>query len=130
LRQSDAVQVREQISAGCEHYLIDANWLRAHDPTKLAAAKLIFVCDQFPIAALPSTSAMVVPSFEVLSKELAGRTAPRPLVIPPVLEGAAFDLNTPVPQQLTSTVTGVAQAIRQLFVVLSSPEDVKWLGFR
>jgi glycosyltransferase involved in cell wall biosynthesis len=130
LRQSDAVQVREQISAGCGHYLIDANWLRANDPNKLAAAKLIFVCDQFPIEALPSTSAMVVPSFEVLSEELAGRTAPRPLVIPPVLEGTSFDLNIPVPQQLTSTVAGVAQAIRQLFVVLNSPEDVEWLGFR
>jgi hypothetical protein len=51
-------------------------------------------------------------------------------VIPPVLDGTAFELTVPVPQQLTSTVAGVAQAIRQLFVVLASPEDVRWLGFR
>ena len=67
---------------------------------------------------------MLVPSFEVLSEELAGQTAPRPLVIPPVLEGASFDLNIPVPQQLTSTVAGVAQAIRQLFVVLNPPKTL------
>jgi hypothetical protein len=47
-----------------------------------------------------------------------------------VLDGTIFDSNIPVPCQLTSTVEGVAQTIRQLFVVLDAPEDVRWLGFR
>ena len=35
-----------------------------------------------------------------------------------------------MPEQLTSTIDGVVQAIRQLFLVLTAPEDVRWLGFR
>ncbi len=74
--------------------------------------------------------AIIVPSFEALSGRPWGSAGPLPLVIPPVLEGTNFDPNIPVPKQLSSTVAGVAQAIQQLFAVLNSPEDVRWLGFR
>jgi hypothetical protein len=46
------------------------------------------------------------------------------------LDGECFGPEIPVREQLTSTVAGVAQAIRQLFLVLDAPEDVRWLGFR
>jgi glycosyltransferase involved in cell wall biosynthesis len=130
LRQSRAFEVHEKISPACRHYLVDASWLRSNDLSSLTDFKLVFVFDHFPAEPLPSQSAIIVPSFEALSEEPSAGSRLRPLVIPPVPEGTDFDPGTPVPRQLTSTLPGVAQAIRQLFVLLDSPQDVPWLGFR
>jgi len=130
LRKSGAFVLRESIDADCRHYLVDASWLRSNDPKRLADWKMVLVCDHFAADASLPGNAMVVPSFKVLSARRGGKVGARSLVIPPVLDGTSFDPKIPVPEQLTSTVAGVAQAIRQLFVVLDSPEDVRWLGFR
>ena len=72
--------------------------------------------------------AVIVPRFELVSSKPG--VGPLWLVIPPALEGKRFGSEVPVPEQLTSTIDGVVQAIRQLFLVLTAPEDVRWLGFR
>jgi hypothetical protein len=126
LRRSDAFDLREKIEAPCRHYLIDAGWLESNDPKSLANQRVVWVGDHFT-APMPG-NAVIVPTFKTLSGR--AQPMPRPLVIPPVLDGTNFSPEIPVPEQLTSTVSGVAQAIRQLFVVLDSPEDVRWLGFR
>ena len=130
LRESRTLEVHEKINPACRHYLVDASWLESNDSTALADFQLVFVCDHFPIRPLPSQSAIMVPSFETLSDETSAASRLRPVVIPPVLEGTNFDPGIPVPRQLTSTLPGVAQTIRQLFVLLDSPQDVPWLGFR
>lgn len=130
LRRSGAFEVREKIAPDCRHYLVDDGWLRSNDPKRLANKRAVLVCDRVPADSAPSADAIVVPSFEALSKRRWEKAGPHPLVVPPMLEGTNFDPRTPIPQQLTSTVVGVAQAIQQLFVVLDSPEDVRWLGFR
>jgi glycosyltransferase involved in cell wall biosynthesis len=130
LRESGAFELRSQIDARCEHYLVDKSWFKANDPKRIAGAKIIFVSDNLSADVPSSAQAIIVPSFDRLRERPWNFAQVLPLVIPPVLDGTAFELNVPVPQQLTSTVAGVAQAIRQLFVVLSSPEDVRWLGFR
>jgi glycosyltransferase involved in cell wall biosynthesis len=130
MRQSGAFDAREKIGAGCRNYLIDENWLRSNDPKRLANRRFVVVSDHLPADALPPAGAIVVPSFEALGDQPRETAGPLPLVIPPVLDGTIFDSNIPVPCQLTSTVEGVAQTIRQLFVVLDAPEDVRWLGFR
>ena len=130
LQQSGAFELRNKIEARCRHYLVDETWLKANDPKSIAGARIVLVSDHYP-AHLPSAAeAIIVPSFDCLQAGPRKLTRPLPLVIPPVLDGTAFDLNVPVPKQLTSTVAGVAQAIRQLLVVLASPQDVRWLGFR
>jgi hypothetical protein len=130
LRQSGAFDLRNKIDAGCGHYLVDERWLQANDPKKIADARIVFISDNHPVDVPSSAEAIIVPSFDCLRERSRNLAKPFLLVIPPVLDGTAFELNVPVPQQLTSTVAGVAQAIRQLFVVLASPEDVRWLGFR
>jgi len=130
LRESGAFDLRNQIDANCAHYLVDETWFKANDPKRIAGAKIVFVSDNYPAHVPSPAEAIIVPSFECLRERPRNLVKPLPLVIPPVLDGTAFELKVPVPQQLTSTVAGVAQAIRQLFVVLASPEDVRWLGFR
>jgi hypothetical protein len=130
LRQSGAFDLRNKIDARCGHYLVDESWFKANDPQKIAGAKIVFVSENYPPHVPSSAEAIIVPSFDCLRERPRHLAKPLPLVIPPVLDGTTFELNVPVPQQLTSTVAGVAQAIRQLFVVLASPEDVRWLGFR
>jgi hypothetical protein len=130
LRQSGAFDLRNRIDARCGHYLVDESWLKTNDPRKIANAKIVFVSDNYPAEVPSSAEAIIVPSFDCLRERPRDLTKPLPLVIPPVLDGTVFQLNVPVPQQLTSTVAGVAHALRQLFVVLASPEDVRWLGFR
>jgi glycosyltransferase involved in cell wall biosynthesis len=130
LRQNGAFDLRNKIDARCRHYLVDENWFKANDPEKIADARIVSISDNYPADVPSSAEAIVVPSFDCLRERSRNLAKPLPLVIPPALEGTAFDLNVPVPQQLTSTVGGVAQTIRQLFVVLTSPEAVRWLGFR
>jgi glycosyltransferase involved in cell wall biosynthesis len=130
LRQSGAFDLRNKIDAGCGHYLVDESWFKANDPKKIAGARIVFISDNYPADVPSSAVAIIVPSFDCLRERSRNLAKPFLLVIPPVLDGTAFELNVPVSQQLTSTVAGVAQAIRQLFVVLASPEDVRWLGFR
>ena len=130
LRQSGAFELRHNIDASCAHYLVDESWLEAHDPKRIAGARIVVVSDNYPAEVPSSAEAIIVPSFHCLRERPRNAAKPLSLVIPPVLEGTAFELTVPVPQQLTSTIAGVAQAIRQLFVVLASPEDVRWLGFR
>lgn len=130
LRESRAFEVHEKIGPACRHYLVDASWLRSNDATAQTDFQLVFVCDHFPTERIPSQSAIIVPSFETLSEEPSAGSRLRPIVIPPVLEGTNFDAGMPVPRQLTSTLPGVVQTIRQLFVLLDSPQDVPWLGFR
>jgi glycosyltransferase involved in cell wall biosynthesis len=130
LRQSGAFDLRNKINARCGHYLVDERWLQANDPKKIKGARIVFVSDNYPADVPSSADAIIVPSFGCLRERSRNLAKPFPIVIPPVLDGTAFDLNVPVPQQLASTVAGVAQTIRQLFVVLTSPEDVRWLGFR
>ncbi len=72
---------------------------------------------------------MIVPSFRSLSALDRPPNLPA-LVIPPFPDGNPFDPDTPVPEQLTSTVAGVVQSVRQLFLLLNAPGDVPWLGFR
>ena len=109
---------------------MDENWLKANAPRRIAGTKIVLVADRYPAEMASSAEAIIVPSFDCLRERPANLAEPGPLVIPPVLEGTGFDLNVPVPQQLTSTVAGVVQAIRQLFVVLTSRDDVRWIGFR
>ncbi len=129
LRQSGEFDLRNEIDGNCGHYLVDESWFDANDPQKIAGARVALVSENYPKHLPSSAEAIIVSSFSCL-RERARSLAKLPLVIPPVLDGTAFELNVPVPEQLTSTVAGVAQAIRQLFVVLASPEDVRWLGFR
>ena len=130
LRQSGAFDLRKKIDARCGYYLVDENWLKANAPRRIAGTKIVLVADRYPAEMASSAEAIIVPSFDCLRERPANLAEPVPLVIPPVLEGTGFDLNVPVPQQLTSTVAGVVQAIRQLFVVLTSRDDVRWIGFR
>jgi hypothetical protein len=130
LRQSDAFELRNKIDARCGHYLVDESWFKGNDPQKIEGARIVFISDTYPVDVPSSAEAIVLPSFDCLGERPRRVAKLLPLVIPPVLDGMAFDPNVPVPQQLTSTVPGVAQAIRQLFMVLASPDDVRWLGFR
>ena len=130
LRQSGAFELRNNIDAKCGHYLVGESWFKANDPKKIEGASIVFISDTYPADVPASAQAIIVPSFDCLRERPQRVPKPLPLVIPPVLDGTAFDLDVPVPQQLTSTVAGIAQAIRQLFVVLASPQDVRWLGFR
>jgi Glycosyl transferases group 1 len=130
LRQSAVFEVHEDVVPECQHYLIDESSLRFIDPKTLLNKGVALVCDNLTVDSAPPVDAIIVPSFEALSGRPWGRTKPFPLVIPPFAEGTNFASNVPIPQQLTSTVPGVAQTIRQLFMVLDSPEDVRWLGFR
>ncbi|HEY5812626.1 MAG TPA: hypothetical protein VIT23_08230, partial [Terrimicrobiaceae bacterium] len=128
LQQSGAFDLRDTINADCQHYLIDAGWLENNDSKRLADLRVAWVCDHF-VTPLPS-NVMVVPSFKALSERPKEQSAARPLVIPPLLDGEKFDPQIPIPDQLTSTIAGVRQAIQQLFLVLESPNAVRWLGFR
>jgi glycosyltransferase involved in cell wall biosynthesis len=130
LRQSGEFDLRNKIDARCGHYLVDERWFKANDPQTIAGARIVLVSDDYPADVPSSAEAIIVPSFDCLKERPPNLAKQLPLVIPPVLDGTAFELNVPVPEQLTSTVTGVAQVIRQLFIVLASPEDVRWLGFR
>ena len=130
MRQSGAFDICEKTDARCRHYLVDESWLRTNDPKKMANRRVVLVCDSLKEEPPLPASAIVVPSFKTLSERPRKVSGPRPLVIPPVLDGTNFDASIPIREQLTSTVNGVAQAIRQLFAVLDSPEDARWLGFR
>jgi hypothetical protein len=130
MRQSGAFDICEKTDARCRHYLVDESWLRTNDPKKMADRRVVLVCDSLKEEPPLSASAIVVPSFKTLSERPWEASGTRPLVIPPVLDGTNFDASIPIREQLTSTVNGVAQAIRQLFAVLDSPEDARWLGFR
>jgi hypothetical protein len=130
LRQSGAFVLRQTIAADCRHYLADANWLSSNDVKRSSDRTVVLVDDQpAPNASLP-VPAIIVPSFEVLSASRPENPEPCSLVIPPALDGKCFGSEVPVREQLTSTAAGVAQAVRQLFLVLDAPEDVRWLGFR
>jgi len=130
LRQGGAFDLRNKIEATCRHYLVDESWLEANGAERIASASIVLVSDNYPAGIAASARAIVIPTFDCLQEQPRNLAKQLSLVIPPVLDGTAFELTVPVPQQLTSTVAGVAQAIRQLFVVLASPEDVRWLGFR
>ena len=130
LRQSGAFDLRNKIDARCGHYLVDESWFKVNDPKSIAGGTIVLVSDNYPADVPSSAQAVIVPSFDCLRERPRNLAKPIPLVIPPVPDGTAFELDVPVPQQLTSTVAGVAQTIRQLFVVLASPQDVRWLGFR
>ncbi|MET0224764.1 MAG: hypothetical protein ABW346_10365, partial [Terrimicrobium sp.] len=130
LRQSGAFDLQNKIDTRCGHYLVDESWFKVNDPKRIASGTIVFVSDNYPADLPSSAQAIIVPSFSCLRERPWNQAKPIPLVIPPVLDGTAFDLNVPVPQQLTSTVAGVAQTVRQLFVLLGSPQDVRWLGFR
>ncbi|HEY5777595.1 MAG TPA: glycosyltransferase [Terrimicrobiaceae bacterium] len=130
MRQSGAFDICEKTDARCRHYLVDESWLRTNDPKKMADRRVVLVCDSLKEEPPAPASAIVVPSFKTLSERPWEASGTRPLVIPPVMDGTNFDASIPIPEQLTSTVNGVAQAIRQLFTVLDSPEDARWLGFR
>jgi glycosyltransferase involved in cell wall biosynthesis len=130
LRQSGAFDLRNQVEPRCGHYLVDESWFNANDAKRIVGARTVLVSDNYPAQIPSSAQAIIVPSFDCLRERTGSLHRPLPLVIPPVLDGTAFDSHVPVPQQLTSTVAGIAQTIRQLFVVLASPEDVSWLGFR
>ena len=130
LRQSEALILRETIAADCRSYLADESWLSCNDAKRLPDRTVVLVSDDPPARASLPVPAIIVPSFKSLNsirKENAKQLA---LVIPPALDGKCFGPEIPVPEQLTSTVAGVVQAVRQLFLVLSAPEDVRWLGFR
>jgi glycosyltransferase involved in cell wall biosynthesis len=128
LRHSSKIVLRNAITEDCRSYLADESWLSANDPKRSTDRKFVMVTDDPIPDAHPAADAMIVPSF----KRLRALTQPdlRALVIPPVLDGELFDPEIAVPEQLTSTVAGVVQAIRQLFLVLNAPKDVPWLGFR
>ena len=128
LRQSGAFVLRHAIAGDCRHYLADTSWLNSNDLKGSSNRIVVLVDDQPAPNASPRVPAIIVPSFEVLSASRQEKL--RSLVIPPALDGKCFDPEIPVREQLTSTVSGVAQAIRQLFLVLDAPEDVRWLGFR
>jgi hypothetical protein len=130
LRQSGAVVLREAIARDCRSYLADESWLIWNDAKKSPDWKVVMVSDHPASNISLPVDATVVPSFKVLSALRASSPGLRSLVIPPALDGECFGAEIPVREQLTSTVAGVAQAIRQLFLVLDAPEDVRWLGFR
>jgi glycosyltransferase involved in cell wall biosynthesis len=130
LRQSGEFDLRNEVDGSCGHYLVDESWFEANDPQKIAGARIALVSERYPEHLSSSAEAIIVPFFRCLRERPPSLANLLPLVIPPVLDGTAFQLNVPVPEQLTSTVAGVAQAIRQFFIVLASPEDVRWLGFR
>jgi glycosyltransferase involved in cell wall biosynthesis len=131
LRQSGAVVLRETIARDCRSYLADESWLISNDAKRSPDSKVVMVSDHPASNISLPVDATVVPSFKVLSALRASSPGLlRSLVIPPALDGECFGPEIPVREQLTSTVAGVAQAIRQLFLVLDAPEDVRWLGFR
>ena len=128
LRQSDGVTLRSAISADCRSYLVDESWFSSRDWTWSSRGTFALVSDDPDSENSLPVQAIIVPRFELVrSKPGAG---PLWLVIPPALEGERFGAEVPVPAQLTSTPEGVVQSIRQLFLVLTAPEDVRWLGFR
>ena len=130
LRQSEVLVLRETIAADCRSYLVDESWLRSNDAKRLPDGTVVLVSDDPPSKASLPVPAVIVPSFKSLNSIRKENARPLALVIPPALDGRCFGPEIPVSEQLTSTVAGVVQAVRQLFLVLSAPEDVRWLGFR
>jgi glycosyltransferase involved in cell wall biosynthesis len=130
LRQARAFVLRETIAGDCRHYLADASWLSSNDTKRLADRTVVVVDDNWTTDDSLPVPAIIVPSFESLNSSRQENVGPLSLVIPPALDGKCFDPEIPVREQLTSTAAGVVQAIRQLFLVLDAPEDVRWLGFR
>ena len=130
LRQSGGLVLRETIAEDCRSYLADESWVISNHARRPADRKVVMVSDHPASDRSLPVDAMVVPSFKVLSELRQDSPGLRSLVIPPALDGKCFSPEIPVREQLTSTVAGVTQAIRQLFLVLEAPEDVRWLGFR
>jgi hypothetical protein len=130
MRQSRAVVLRESIDADCRSYLADESWLSSNDAKRPQERTIVLVSDHGVPDDSPPVPAIIVPRFEALSSSSKESARPLSLVIPPVLDGKRFGPEVPVREQLTSTATGVVQAIRQLFLVLNAPDDVPWLGFR
>jgi hypothetical protein len=128
LRQSSSIVLRNAIAEDCRWYLADESWLRSRNAETSPARKIVMVMDQ-PEDVPTLADAVIVPSFEVLC-EIPHARSLCTVVIPPLLEGGCFNPEIPVREQLTSTESGVIHAIRQLFLVLDAPEDVRWLGFR
>jgi glycosyltransferase involved in cell wall biosynthesis len=128
LRQSSAIVLRNGIAEDCRWYLADQSWFRSRNAETSPARQIVMVVDQ-PEDVPPLADAVIVPSFQVL-REIPHASSLCAVVIPPLLEGECFNPEVPVPEQLTSTVSGVVHAIRQLFLVLDAPEEVRWLGFR
>lgn len=129
LRQSPAIVLRNAITEDCRSYLADASWLSPNDLKRSADRKIVLVTDHPSPDLPPWVDGVILPSFKALSA-LSRSSGAVALVVPPVLDGTPFDPEIPVPEQLTSTVSGVVQATRQLFLVLNAPRDVPWLGFR
>ena len=129
LRQSSAIVLRDALTEDCRAYLADESWLRLNSIDGSSGTNIVMVTDDGLQKAPASVGALIVPSFKTLA-EASCRRDRHVLVIPPFADGHLFDAATPVREQLTSTVEGVVQSIRQLFLVLEAPEDVRWLGFR
>ena len=130
LRQSNAVVLRRTICEDCQCYLADESWLRSNDTERWTDRTFVAVCDETPAQKATHIRAMVVSSFDLLTSSLKVNPAQLWLVIPPALEGKSFGREIAVREQLSSSVAGVIQSVRQLFLVLNAPEDVCWLGFR
>jgi hypothetical protein len=130
LQQARAFVLRETVAGDCRHYLADASWLSSNDTKRLADRTVVLVDDNWTTDDSLPVPAIIVPSFKSLNSSRQENVGPLSLVIPPALDGKCFDPEIPVREQLTSTAAGVVQAIRQLFLVLDAPEDVRWLGFR
>jgi glycosyltransferase involved in cell wall biosynthesis len=129
LRQSSDIVLRNALTTDCKSYLADESWLSSNQTEKAPDRKIVMVSDHAISKVPEGVTAIIVPSFRSLS------TLDQPpnviaLVIPPFPDGHPFDPEIPVPEQLTSTVAGAVQSIRQLFLVLDAPGDVPWLGFR
>jgi hypothetical protein len=129
LRQSSAIVLRDALTEDCRAYLADESWLRPNSNDGSSARNIVMVTDDGLQKAPASVGALIVPSFKTLA-EASCPPDRHVLVIPPFADGHLFDAATPLREQLTSTVEGVVQSIRQLFLVLEAPEDVRWLGFR
>jgi glycosyltransferase involved in cell wall biosynthesis len=129
LRQSPAVVLRNAITEDCQSYLVDESWLSSNVPKKPANRRIVVVTDHAVPDLPPLVDAVILPCFKALSA-LSKPSGVPALVVPPALDGKSFAPELPVRDQLTSTVAGVVQAIRQLFLVLNAPQDVPWLGFR
>jgi glycosyltransferase involved in cell wall biosynthesis len=128
LRQSKAFVVRESLGADCKCYLADESWLSSNEAKRSPGRTIVLVSDHSAAENSFPVPAVIVPRFEMFSPTRSN--GPFSLVIPPILDGNCFGPEVPVREQLTSTVAGVVQTIRQLFLFLNAPEDVRWLGFR
>jgi hypothetical protein len=121
--------LRNAITEDCQSYLVDESWLSSNVPKKPANRRIVVVTDHAVPDLPPLVDAVILPCFKALSA-LSKPSGVPALVVPPALDGKSFAPELPVRDQLTSTVAGVVQAIRQLFLVLNAPQDVPWLGFR